>query len=135
MNNKELIEKIEEMDSNKDIMLEKLVEETNEYFKNIDINKKNSELLRFPYEILNINNETYFISFVNNTEVVFLDYKKSKHMEIFEIYKHMGIFEAPEFTTYAGRDVYKFKNDGENLYCQLEEVEPIQKTIIDWRYK
>lgn len=127
MNNKELIEKIEEMDSNKDIMLEVLVEKTNKYLKYLDTGE--GEKIFAPYQLVNINNEEYAIFFVKSTDEVFLNYKKSKFMEVFEIYKNSG------FVAYAGRDVYKFKNDGENLYCQLEEVEPIQKTIIDWRYK
>ena len=127
MNNKELIEKIEEMDSNKDIMLEVLVEKTNKYLKYLDTGE--GEKIFAPYQLVNIDNEEYAIFFVKSTDEVFLNYKKSKFMEVFEIYKNSG------FVAYAGRDVYKFKNDGENLYCQLEEVEPIQKTIIDWRYK
>lgn len=127
MNNKELIEKIEEMDSNKDIMLEVLVEKTNKYLEYIDTGE--GEKIFAPYQLINIDNKEYAIFFVKSTDEVFLNYKKSKFMEIFEIYNDKG------FVAYAGRDVYKWKGDTENLYCQLEEVEPIQKTIIDWRYK
>ena len=127
MNNKELIEKIEEMDSNKDIMLEVLVEKTNKYLEYIDTGE--GEKIFAPYQLINIDNKEYAIFFVKSTDEVFLNYKKSKFMEIFEIYNDKGL------VAYAGRDVYKWKGDNENLYCQLEEVEPIQKTIIDWRYK
>lgn len=127
MNDKELIEKIEEMDSNKDIMLEVLVEKTNKYLEYLDTGE--GEKIFAPYQLINIDNEEYAIFFVKSTDEIFLNYKKSKFMEVFEIYKNSG------FVAYAGRDVYKWKGDTENLYCQLEEVEPIQKTIIDWRYK
>lgn len=134
MNNKELIEKIEEMDSNKDIMLEDLIEETDEYYSNLKNNKIEHQLQ--PSVPIEINNENYAIFYIGNKEEK-IDCKKNKYMEIFKIYKNNGytIDFMSNFVVYAGRDVYKWKNYSGVLYCQLEEVERIENIYNGWRYK
>lgn len=66
MNNKKLIEIIEEMDSNKDIMLEDLIEETDGYYSNLKNNKIEHQLQ--PSVPIEINNEKYAIFYIGNTE-------------------------------------------------------------------
>ena len=126
MNNIELIEKIEEMDSNKDIMLEELVADTERYMEYI---KGTGEKIITPYTLVIIDNEEYAIFFIKSTKEEVIDSRKSKYMEIFEVYKNSG------FVAYAGRDVYNYKNSDDKMYCQLEEVEPVKRTITEWRYK
>lgn len=121
MNNKELIEKIEEMDSNKDIMLEDLIEETDEYYSNLKNNKIEHQLQ--PSVPIEINNENYAIFYIGNTEEK-IGCKKNKYMEIFKIYKNNGytIDFMSNFVAYAGRDVYKWKTIQEFYIVNLKKL-------------